>query len=80
MSNILLVVSGGDGEIHLDEVGNSDDHQNQMGRDTSERDHLLSLQSMVGSLRRSVEELKMMLQEEQSERKHEYRVMQTNIG
>jgi hypothetical protein len=78
VNKILLVVSGNEGEVYLDEVGTVQNH-NQMMRRTSERDQILALPSQISGLQRSVEELKTALEAQRVEFRRDLQMLQANI-
>jgi hypothetical protein len=76
VKKILLVVTGNEGEVYLDEVGTE---QNQMLRQTNERELLMALHSQISTLRRSVEELKATQQQHRLDGRREFQVLSANL-
>jgi hypothetical protein len=76
VKKLLLVVTGNEGEVFLDEVGND---QNQMFRQSNERDQLLALHSQISALRRAVEDLKAIEQQHRVEGRREFETLQANL-
>jgi hypothetical protein len=76
VKKILLVVTGNEGEVFLDEVGND---QNQMFRQSNERDQLLALHSQISALRQAVEDLRAIQQQHRVEGRREFETLQANL-
>ena len=73
----MLVVTGFEGEVYLDEIGNENDRNHW--RHANNRDQLLALHSQMAALQRSVEEIKATQEEHHVDRRHEFQLMQRNI-
>jgi hypothetical protein len=75
VKKILLVVTGREAEVYLDEVGDPEIGPNLRAE---ERDQLLALHSQVSALQRSVEGLRASMEENRVEGRREFQ-MQSNI-
>jgi hypothetical protein len=75
---VVLVVSGNEGEVYLDKVGN-DQNQNQMLRQTNEREQLLALHSQISAMHWSIEDFKATQQQHRVEGRREFQMLQANI-
>ena len=69
VEKVMLVVTGFEGEVYLDEIGNENDRNHW--RHANNRDQLLALHSQMTVLQRSVEDIKATQEEHQVDRRHE---------
>jgi hypothetical protein len=77
VKKILLVVTGNEGEVYfLDKVGTE---QNQILRQTNERELIMALHSQISALRRAVEELKATQQQHRLDGRREFQVLSANL-
>jgi hypothetical protein len=77
VEKVMLVVTGFEGEVYLDEIGNEND-RNQWRHDNN-KDQLLALHSQMAALQCSVEEIKATQEEHHLDGRHEFQLVQSNI-
>ena len=86
VKKVLLVVTGDEGEVYLDEMrGNlggddgTDGGGNALLMQASQQDQLLALYSQVSSLWHALEDLKVLKEQHCMEARWEYQMLQSNI-
>ena len=86
VKKVLLIVTGDEGEVYLDEIGGNlggdggaGGGGNALLMQASQRDQLLALYSQVSSLRRALEDLKVLEEQHRVEARREYQMLQSNI-
>jgi hypothetical protein len=79
VKKVPLVISGHEGELYMDELGNDGVPNNVGRRLANEREQVLALHSQVAGLRREISGLKETLAEERLQQRREFQMLQSSL-
>jgi hypothetical protein len=81
VKKVLLVITGDEGLVYLDEVGDpgNDGGGPAVRQQANEREQMLALQSQISALQRSLQDIRASQDEQRVEGRREFQMLQSNI-